>query len=301
MFDRITLTRDLVDCSGTLLGKKGLIISAQSIADAASRAPANSRRLLSDTFIAEDLYLPLAEASYRYLFQGPGVQANVARALLSIRLPAVLYEELRIMRQDHSHRYRHALATAAVATRLLAAVVGDARGLPEVGAAALLHDLGMCHLPDYLLRHTEALRPNETAEVAAHPFLGAYHLACVLGLHPAVDAALFHHWKNNQGYPRLARTPARSVEVVAVASAFAALTQPRTFRSDPFDARGAVDLLVLETAAGHADESTVKLLVHTLRGSKGDFRTIRFGRERLGHAPVVNRYTPIAIPQRSLM
>jgi HD-GYP domain-containing protein (c-di-GMP phosphodiesterase class II) len=301
MFDRVTLARDLHDCRGTLLGKKGLVLSAQSIAEVTSRAPQAPRRLLSDTFIAEDLYLPLADATYRYLFQGPGVQSGVARALLSVRLPAVLYEELGSMRQGDLPRYRHALATAAVATRILAVVVGEARALPDMAAAALLHDIGMRHLPGRLSRHADALERIDAAEVAAHPFLGAYHLACVLGPHPAVDASLSHHWRNGQGYPRLTQPPSRALEVVAVASAFAALTQPRSFRSEPFDARGATDLLVAEAAAGHADENTVRLLVHTLRGGQGEVRAIRFGRERLGHAPSANRHTPIAVPPRSMV
>ncbi len=301
MFDRVTLARDLVDCRGTLLGKKGLVLSAQSIAEAASRAPQAPRRLLSDTFIAEDLYLPLADATYRHLFQGPGVQSGVARALLSVRLPDALYEELRATRQVDLPRYRHALATAAVATRVLTAVVGEARALPEMAAAGLLHDLGMRHLPGRLSRHGEALERTDAAEVAAHPFLGAYHLACTLGPHPAVEAAVSHHWKSGQGYPRLSRPPPRAMEVVAVASAFAALTQPRPFRSEPFDARGATDLLVAEAAAGCADESSVRLLVHTLRGGRGEARAVRFGRGRLGHSPTTNRYTPIAAPARSLV
>ncbi len=301
MFDRVTLARDLLDCRGTLVGKKGLVLSAQSIAEAASRAPQAPRRPLSGTFIAEDLYLPLADATYRHLFQGPGVQSGVARALLSVRLPAVLYEELRAMRQGDLPRYRHGLATAAVASRILTSVVGEARALPEMAAAALLHDIGMRHLPGRLSRHAEALERTDAAEVAAHPLLGAYHLASVLGPHPAVDAALSHHWRNGQGYPRLPQPPSRAIEVVAVASAFTALTQPRSFRSEPFDARGATDLLVAEAAAGHADENTVRLLVHTLRGGRGEVREVRFGRERLGHAPTVNRYSSIAAPARSMV
>jgi HD-GYP domain-containing protein (c-di-GMP phosphodiesterase class II) len=113
-----------------------------------------------------------------------------------------------------------------------------------------------------------------------------------------VDAALSHHWRAGQGYPRLPSPPTRSIEVVGVASAFAALTQPRPFRSEPFDPRGAADLLIAEAAAGRADPGSVKLLVHALRGAQGEVRAVRFGRERQGHAPVVNRYTSIAAPER---
>lgn len=299
MFDRATLVQDLLDCRGTLLGRKGLVVSAQSIADAAARAPQVPRRLLSETFIAEDLHHPLADAPYRHLFRGPGVQSSVARAVLSVRLPSSLYDELLALKFADPLRYRHGLVTAAVATRMLTAAVGEARVLPEVAAAGLLHDLGMRHLSQRLARHGDVLASDDVREVAFHPLLGAYHLACVLGAHPAVDAALSHHWRQGQGYPQLERPPSRSVEVVAVASAFAALTQARPYRSEAFDARGAADLLIAEAASGRGDANTVRLLVHALRGGQGEARVLRFGRERHGHAPVANRHTPIAAPERS--
>jgi HD-GYP domain-containing protein (c-di-GMP phosphodiesterase class II) len=299
MFDRVTLAQDLLDCRGTQLGRKGIVVSGQVIAEAAARAPQVPRRLLSETFAAEDLHVPLADPPYRHLFRGPGVQSSVARTLLSIRLPSSLYDELLAVKFADPPRYRHGLTTAAVATRMLTAAVGEARVLPDMASAGLLHDLGMRHLPPRLLHHGDLLGPGDSREIAAHPFLGAYHLACVLGPHPAVEAALSHHWRQGQGYPRLAIPPSRSIEVVAVASAFAALTQTRPFRSDPFDARGAADLLIVEASAGHADANTVKLLVHALRGGMGEARTIRFGRDRHGHAPVVNRHIPISAPERS--
>jgi hypothetical protein len=46
--------------------------------------------------------------------------------------------------------------------------------------------------------------------------------------------------------------------------------------------------------------NTVRLLVHALRGAKGDVRQVRFGRERLGHAPTVNRHTDIGPVQATV-
>jgi hypothetical protein len=135
--------------------------------------------------------------------------------------------------------------------------------------------------------------------VASHPLIGAYLLAAVLGAHPAVSAALSHHWRCGQGYPALARSPSRSVEVISVASAFAALTEPRAFRHDPYDARGASDVLVTEALGRRADANTVKLLVHALRGGRGDPRSVRFGREREGHGPEHNEYVHVSAPARS--
>jgi HD-GYP domain-containing protein (c-di-GMP phosphodiesterase class II) len=213
--------------------------------------------------------------------------------LLALAVPGPLFDELFDWKTSDPERYQHGIATAAVATRLLIAAVGEAKALPDVALAALVHDLGMRHVrrlgPD-----GRALQPAEIAELATHPVLGALHLASVLGDHPAVEAALYHHWRGGRGYPRLDKRPARASEVIAVASAFVAMTRHRAFRSEPFDARGAVDVLMVEANGGAADPGAVKLLVHTLREGKGQLREIELGRqERRGRVPELNRHTPI--------
>lgn len=299
MFDRLILTEELVDFRGEVIAPRGVVLSPESIAEAAGAARPLPRLPLAETPLAADVDVPLGDHAYRHLFSDEGTREAVRRTLLAIRLPEALFEELLAMRRAASPIHGHAVATAAVTVRMLFSVVGEARGVPDLAAAALLHDLGMRHLPVRLGRLRERLGRDEALRVAAHPLLGAYHVARVLGEHPAVSAALGHHWRCGQGYPTLATEPTRSMQVVAVASAFAALTQPRPFRSAAYDARGAADVLVTEAIAGHADANTVKLLVQALRGGAGDPRAIRFGRERGGHGPDVNRHVHVAAPERS--
>jgi hypothetical protein len=299
VFDRLILTEELVDVRGDVIAARGVVLSPESIADAAAAARPLPRVPLADTPLAADVAVPLGDRAYRHLFSGEGTRDAVVRAMLAVRLPEVLFEEMLALRRCGSPMHGHAFATAAIAVRMLLGIVGEARGVPDLAAAALLHDLGMRHLPARLSRVRERLGHDEAQRVAAHPFLGAYHLARVLGEHPAVSAALGHHWRCGQGYPNLTSEPTRSMEVVAVASAFAALTQPRPFRSAAYDVRGAADVLVAEAVAGQADANTVKLLVHALRGATGDPRAIRFGRERGGHGPDVNRHVHVAPPARS--
>jgi hypothetical protein len=295
MFDRVTLTRDLVDSRGAILGRRGLVVSVTTVLEAARRAPPGSCRPAElDARLASDLRAPLSDGVYRHLFRGDAVQTGVGRALASIRLPRQLHDELHALAAEDPARYRHALATAAISVRMLVSAVGEAPGLPEIAAAGLLHDLGMRHVARHLARNGDALEPDEIMDVASHPLLGGLHLALTLGQHPAVEAALGHHFRGGHGYPWLPRSPSRSVEVVAVASAFAALTHARPFRSGPYDARGAVDLLVIEAKAGRADGTTVRLLVHALRGAGGEVKAVRFGRDRLVPGPDVNRHTVIA-------
>ncbi|GEJ56862.1 HD-GYP domain-containing protein [Anaeromyxobacter diazotrophicus] len=294
MFDRVVLASDLVDATGAALAGAGEVVSVASVHEAARAARPQARVPLARSAVANDLHLPLAEPPFRHLFRGEEVRSAVARVVLSARLPPALFEELAALRAADPGRYRHAVATAAVTARLLMVAVGDAPALPDLAAAGLLHDLGMRHVPPAVARAAGALDREGTRALAAHPLLGGLHLARHLGAHPAVEAALAHHWKSGAGYPALARSPSRSVEVVGVASAFVALTQPRPYRSCPFDARGAADVLIDEARARLADPSTVRLLVHALRGGSGESRGVRFGRQRVGQAPLVNRHTPIA-------
>jgi hypothetical protein len=299
MFDRLIVKEDLVDARGDVVAARGTVLSAESIAEAARRAPQRPRRALEDTPLAEDVDAPLDEPAYKHLFAGDGVRERVRRALLAVRLPEALFEELLAARRASSPFHPHAFATAAVAVRMLLSAAGTTRTLPDLAAAALLHDLGMRHLPVRLFRQREGLAKSDAVQIAAHPLVGAYHVATALGRHPAVDAARCHHWRCGQGYPTLGAAPSRSVEVISVASTFAALTHPRPFRATVYDARGASDVLAAEAVGGYADANTVKLLVHALRGGRGELRSIRFGRPREGHGPDVHRYVHVAAPARS--
>jgi len=229
-----------------------------------------------------------------------GLPALERGALEGVRLPESLQDDLRTLRRDDPQRYRHALATAVVSVRMVLAAVGRARALPELAAAGLLHDLGMRHVPARVALGDAPLEQGDVLDVASHPLLGAWQLAAALGIHPAVEAALAHHWRSGHGYPSLPRPPSRSVEIVAVASAYCALTQPRAYRSHAYDARGAADVLVGEAKSAQADLGTVRLLVYALRGGSGALRDVRFARERLGHAPAVNWHTLIAPTQNAV-
>ena len=302
MFDRLTLREDLVDCRGAVIAPRGLVVSSQTIAEAAERAAPAPRHRLSDTPLACDLSLPFEAPALSPLLGRDGIRGPVERTLHGVELPEPLLAELSALRLDEPGLYRHALLTAATAVRVFLAAVGQARALVDLAAAALLHDLGMRRLPGPILDGRDQLTSEQVHRISTHPLLGAYQLALHLGHHPAVAAAQAHHWRCGQGYPRLSSAPSRSIEVIAVSSAFCALTEPRPYRSGTYDARGAADVLVREAAAGHADSNTVKLLVHALRGGGGDPRAVRFGGVRDGHGPKEDPMGPVvpSVAERAL-
>src|SRR6266498_2134420 len=121
MFDRFTLAEDLVDCRGHVLGRRGLVVSPEAIADAARRAPALPRTPLCDTALAADATVSLDEPAYGHLFGRDGARDEVEAALLAVRLPDVLVDELLAIRRSSPASHRHAFATAAVSVRMLLA------------------------------------------------------------------------------------------------------------------------------------------------------------------------------------
>lgn len=301
MFDRVKLRRELTDCGGRVLAPAGAVISVEAIAEAAAAARPASCLPVADTFLVDDLADVLREPAFAHFFRTAEVQGAVRRALESAQLPLSLVEEMAAAKLGDPVRYRHALGSAVVTARMILAAAGTARALPQIVVAALLHDIGMRHVPPRVLRMPDSLHGEDAIEIAQHPLLGAFHLARALGDHPAVEAALAHHWRDGQGYPDLPDPPSPGTDVVAVASAFTALTHTRAYRSEPYEARGAVDILVGEAASGHADPFAVKLLVHAMRGGTGPVNGLRFARSRQGVAPVVNRHTRIAPPARRMV
>jgi HD-GYP domain-containing protein (c-di-GMP phosphodiesterase class II) len=301
MFDRVKLRRDLTDCGGAVLARAGSVVSVESIAEAVASARPGCGTLVSDTFIADDLGEVLRAPALRYLLRTEEIEASVRRVVEAAAFPRPLVEEMAAAKLLDPVRYRHALFTAVVTSRLILAAAGTARASPQIAAAALLHDIGMRHVPPQVVATPDSLHGDDALEIAQHPLLGAFQLARHLGRHPAVEAALAHHWRDGQGYPDLVERPSPTTEVVAVASAYAALTHGRAYRSEPFEARGAADLLVAEAASGHADPFAVKLLVHALRGGEGPMNGLRFARARQGMSPEVNRHTRIAPPARRMV
>jgi HD-GYP domain-containing protein (c-di-GMP phosphodiesterase class II) len=301
MFDRIKLRRDLTDCGGRLIAHAGSVISVESIGEAVLQARPGCTSPVADTFVADDLSEAMRDPPLALFLRPAGASSDVRRVIESAQLPLPLVEEMAAAKLGDPVRYRHALSTALITARMILAAAGTARASPQIAAAALLHDIGMRHVPSRVLRAPDSLRGEDAVEIAQHPFLGAYQLARLLGDHPAVEAALAHHWRDGQGYPDLPRRPSPSTDVVAVASAYAALTHSRSYRSEPYDPRSAVDILVAEAASGHADPFAVKLLVHALRGAEGPVSGLRFARARQGMSPEVNRHTRIAPPARRMV
>jgi diguanylate cyclase (GGDEF)-like protein/putative nucleotidyltransferase with HDIG domain len=144
---------------------------------------------------------------------------------------------------------------------------GEELGL--IRLAGMLHDVGKIAIPDRILLKPGSLTPEEQSEhIRRHPILGAELVSRVEGLGPAVMWIRHSHenW-NGSGYPDGLRGDAIPLgsRILHVASAFAAMTGRRTYRSTVSSEEA---LEELQRCAGHQfDPACVQALELYLSGS----------------------------------
>jgi HD-GYP domain-containing protein (c-di-GMP phosphodiesterase class II) len=98
---------------------------------------------------------------------------------------------------------------------------------------ALLHDIGMMHVPDGILRKPGPLTPGERAMIRLHPLFAEEILAPITTLHAAAVVPRYHHERwDGAGYPyglRGEQIPL-AARVFTVVSAWATMTVDRPYR-----------------------------------------------------------------------
>ena len=129
---------------------------------------------------------------------------------------------------------------AVAAARTMALSVATAERLScsedEIAAiklGALFHDIGTIGVPETVLRKPGALDDREWQEVRAHSSIGANLLSNVPMLERVRPIVLSHHERyDGSGYPQGLREDQipLAAQIIAVADAFAAMTEGRPYR-----------------------------------------------------------------------
>jgi HD-GYP domain-containing protein (c-di-GMP phosphodiesterase class II) len=128
------------------------------------------------------------------------------------------------------HAERVSLHAEAIARRL----GWEEPKLDEVRLGAALHDVGKVALAPEVLEKPAALDPLEIEQVRAHPVEGAWLIAGVRSLAPALPYVLFHHERwDGRGYPTRRAGSHIPIEgrMMAVADAFDAMISDRPYRN----------------------------------------------------------------------
>lgn len=125
------------------------------------------------------------------------------------------------------------------------ALLLPADGVDAVRIGALLSNIGMLNVPEYILQKTAALTEAEQAIIREHPLFGTTILASVPPLKGVLPMVLHHHENfAGGGYPsgisgELIPIGAR---IIRVADTYDALTSPRPYRP-AYSSAEALDIL----------------------------------------------------------
>jgi HD-GYP domain-containing protein (c-di-GMP phosphodiesterase class II) len=286
------LTKDLLTADGKVVASRGEVVDLAMLKDVAVKAPRGVReRPLFETTHAEAVLQAFESPALQHLAGDEAARAMAADALAEVRFPQAVWDELESLQKHDAPRYQHAIFTGITAARLFRAALGIGPAVPRMVAGALVHDIGMLHVGLRLRLKRDHLTRAEAMALEDHPLLGALLLASMLGDAPSVHFALLHHTRAGFGYPKIEGTPPlRGLDLIAVASAFAALVCPRSYRVTPFNPRGAVDQLLEDSQAGHFDPRAVRLLIHCLRGGRGPLQDLPLPRKATGFRPTVNHH-----------
>jgi HD-GYP domain-containing protein (c-di-GMP phosphodiesterase class II) len=163
------------------------------------------------------------------------------------------------------------LITHAVNTTFLSLAIGDYLKIPphrliELGAACLLHEIGMYKLPLELRRTNKVLSPEERKAMQTHTILGYRVLKGFSAPENVALATMEHHERiDGSGYPRnLTQTKITDYAlIIGVACSYDAMISKRPFKPGSLDGHAIIMDLAQKNRKQY-DEKILKALVYTL-------------------------------------
>jgi HD-GYP domain-containing protein (c-di-GMP phosphodiesterase class II) len=166
--------------------------------------------------------------------------------------------------------HKNYLISHAVNTSIISMLLGSTLKMPlprlmELGASAVLHEIGMVKLPPNLFMTSRQLSPEERRRITAHTILG-FNILKEKQVPLSVQlATLEHHERmNGSGYPRAMGGDQISLyaKIIMVACSYDAVTMARPFREGRESHEGILDLLRNE--GKQYDDLIIRAMVLTL-------------------------------------
>jgi HD-GYP domain-containing protein (c-di-GMP phosphodiesterase class II) len=135
----------------------------------------------------------------------PGLLGRTLRAIDEIPLTPPIAFKLTVAASQRPEVYNHSLRVTLVALHLaVKSFFLSQKELTNLAAAALLHDIGILHIPPDLLRPGRRLQKSERHHLYAHPISGYLILRQYAEYHPEISRTVFEHHErlDGSGYPR---------------------------------------------------------------------------------------------------
>ncbi len=139
------------------------------------------------------------------------------------------------MREADNYTYNHALATSIWSVVFGKSLGFDKKNLEILGTGGLLLDIGKTRIPRELLVKTEALKPDELAELRRHVEYGVEILQETKGVDPKVEQMVWTHHERHDGsgYPHGLADHAIPVfgRIAGIVDTYDAMTSLRPYAS----------------------------------------------------------------------
>jgi HD-GYP domain-containing protein (c-di-GMP phosphodiesterase class II) len=154
--------------------------------------------------------------------------------------------------ESKEYLFSHALRVCLCAMNIAAACDYSEEQVEEVGAAALLADIGMLFVPDEVRFKKGKLNRSEFFEIQKHPMLGIAIIEKIIGIRPIVANTAYQHHERVRGigYPKTRKGPLilQYTRLVSIADVYEALCSQRCHRKAYLPHAGIVILLKMARA-----------------------------------------------------
>ncbi len=292
--DTFKITRDIHSITGKLLASKSEELNLEKIEDISKKNMVTTKVWvkLKETFLFRDFNLQIQLTPYNF-FCKKCDEKTIINIFGSISLPVAVLEEYHFMRIKDKYTYEHSINTAILTICLATHFYEERQKINQVASSSITHDLGKSRIPSNILHSTQPLSKKDFSVITEHTVYGAVLCSYYYG-NPYVEntiVALQHHEKKNgSGYPLGIKLKDDAVNFVAVSDIFDALISKRPYRSEPYDIRGAIDVLCQAVDRGEIDEKYIKMMIHLNRREPEALLRLNYSRVYRGYYPNINHY-----------
>ncbi len=293
---RITLHHQVRTLDDQLLFPAGTLLTKEKM-DAAIRLHGadsyQTHPLLSYGTVKGDLSYLLGVSPYVTIFMDRREMNDLMSLLESLHFPIPILQSLDYFKKHDFHTYAHVLLVFVLSVLLAKDLIPDEKERIPLTAAGPTHDMGKTCVPLQILRKTTPLTKEERSLIehhaaASYALLSYYykntqHLAC--------RVALDHHERRDgSGYPRGILLKDPLVEIVAVSDVYDALIKPRSYRSEAYDNRTALEEITEMAEQNKVGWDVVKALIARNRRPHPHYKEITISAQRRGSPPSLNFY-----------
>ena len=175
---------------------------------------------------------------------------------------------LLVIMQKHEKQYiKHAINTAMIAILLAEELNFSDESVQDIGCAALLQDLGMLKIPEYVRKSCQTLSKNERKQIQQHPLytldllkdqekISSQTRLTIYQAHERCDSSGYPNAHHKEKIHPLAR-------ILAVADTYVALIADRPHRK-AIKPHQAIQKLLELASQGKHDANVVRALLNTL-------------------------------------